>query len=125
MPEQNVIDEMGGPEVVHEVIEDMYRRVFADEALSGFFEGVDQDRLIRMQYEFVLSAFGGPVQYTGAELRSVHQGKNIQPQDYSKFVTHLVEAMEARDMDRSLIDQVLAELAMYRDKIVGISNVDG
>lgn len=122
---EELIEQVGGPEVVAELVREMYARVLQDAELSPFFEKVDQERLSRMQYEFLVSALGGPVQYTGAELSAIHAGRGITAAHFARFVGHMADAMEDRGIEPQIIDKMLGHLAMYRDKIIGSATVDG
>ena len=116
---------MGGADKVFAIVSRMYDLVLADPELSPFFADVQLDRLRKMQYEFIASALGGPVSYSGAELQAVHAGRGITPAHFSKFVGHLANAMEEQGAGQAEIDEMLGLIAMYRDRIVGGANVDG
>jgi hemoglobin len=123
--ERDLIEQIGGPESVHEIVVDMYERVFADPDLSHFFENVDRDRLAKMQLEFIVSALGGPVSQSSRELHAVHRPMNISPAQFSAFVHHFLDAMLSKGIPQRIADAAMSELATYRDRIVGSSNVDG
>ena len=125
MTEQQLLERIGGVEVVAELVREMYRRVLADPDLAPFFEKVDIERLQRMQFEFIASALGGPVSYSGAELQAIHQGRGITPTHFSQFVGHLAGAMEERGVAKEDVDKMLAQMATYRDRVIGAANVDG
>ncbi len=108
-----------------DIVGAMYARVQADPELKPFFAHATWERLQRMQFEFMAAALGGPVTYSGAEIQAIHAGRGITPQHFSKFVGHLADEMQDRGVSRSDIDAVLAQLAMYRDRITGSANVDG
>lgn len=120
-----MMDELGGVQVIREVVDEMYERVLSDDLISGHFVGVDTQHLKNMQFEFIASALGGPVRYSGAELQAAHANRGISAAHYSAFVGHLADVLETRSVPKSLIDRILGQLAMYRDRIVGSSNVDG
>lgn len=115
----------GGTVQLAEVVRDMYDRVLADPELSPFFEHVEMDRLHRMQFEFLASALDGPVDYTGAELTAIHRGRGISGHHFAKFCNHFADAAEAKGISASAIDNALARLAMYKDKVTGDANIDG
>jgi hemoglobin len=125
MPDDKFLERIGGVEAVAEIVRDMYELVLQDSELSPFFVNVDMQRLQSMQFEFIASALGGPVSYSGAELQAIHAHRGITPHHFSRFVGHLATAMERRGVASSDIDQMLGQMAMYRDRIVGASNVDG
>jgi hemoglobin len=123
--ENALLDRLGGPEGMAKIVTEMYRRVLADAELSHFFQGVSMERLHRMQYEFIVSAFGGPIAYTGAELTGVHRGRGITSKHFARFCGHFADAMEAYGSTSTDVHQALGRLAMYKDKITGDTNVDG
>ena len=125
MSDDRLLERIGGPEAVAEIVHDMYRRVLADPELATFFVNVDLERLQRMQFEFIASALGGPVSYSGAELQAIHTNRGIQAHHFSKFVGHLAAAMEARQIVKEDVDNMLGQMALYRDQIIGNATVDG
>lgn len=120
-----LFERIGGADVVYRLVNAMYEGVLGDPELKPFFEHVQLERLRKMQYEFMAAALDGPVNYSGAELQAVHAGRGITAHHFAKFVGHLVTAMEAEGIAPEIIDDMLARLAMQRDRIVGNANVDG
>ena len=49
-----------------------YRKVLTDDRVSHFFDDVDMDRQIAKQKAFLTMVFGGPVAYTGKDMRTGH-----------------------------------------------------
>lgn len=123
--EASLLDQVGGPEGLRRIVDEMYVRVLADGDLAPFFEGVEMDKLVRMQTEFIASITSGNIEYTGADLTRVHAGRGITRQHFSQFVSHLTSTLESHNVTAHAIDQVLGKLAMYNDKITGSANVDG
>lgn len=123
--EPDLLEQIGGPEGLRRVVDEMYVRVLADQDLAHFFDGVEMDKLVRMQTEFIASITSGDIQYTGSDLTRVHAGRGITRQHFTQFVGHLTAALEAHEVTAHAIDQVLGKLAMYSDKITGSTNVDG
>ncbi|SMP40742.1 hemoglobin [Neorhodopirellula lusitana] len=123
--EPDLLDQLGGPDGLRRVIDEMYVRVLSDPELSHFFAGVEMDKLVRMQTEFFASITSGDIQYTGADLTRVHAGRGITRQHFTQFVSHLSEALHSNNVTPLAIDTVLGRLAMYSDKITGSTNVDG
>jgi hemoglobin len=125
MNDQELFEQLGGVDGVAQLVELFYQRVIQDQELAPFFAKVDMDRLRKMQYEFIVSALGGPVHYSGTELREAHAGRGITNQHFAKFVGHLADAMEHQGISHHLVDAMLGRLATYRDKIVGGPTSDG
>ncbi|MGB7344199.1 MAG: group 1 truncated hemoglobin [Pirellulaceae bacterium] len=123
--EKDLFSRLGGADGITAVVKEMYRNVLADPDLSAFFEGVSQERLHMMQFQFLASAFGGPIEYTGSELTQIHAKHAITGRHFSRFCNHFAEAMESSGADPRDVDDALGKLAMFKDKITGESNVDG
>lgn len=122
---ESLFDRLGGASGVAELVEEMYARVLDDPELAPFFQNVSMDRLHRMQYQFIASALDGPVQYSGAELNSIHRGRGITAHHFASFCGHFADAVEAHGATPREVDDALGRLATYKDKITGDVNVDG
>lgn len=72
LAEQTLYEQLGGAAAVEATIDVFYRKVLADDRINSFFEGVDMDRQISKQKAFLTMAFGGPVAYSGKDLRAGH-----------------------------------------------------
>ena len=122
---QELFTRLGGADAILKVVQEMYRRVLDDSELAPFFEGVSMERLHKMQFEFLASAFDGPVNYSGAELTKIHAGRGIKGKHFALFCGHFADALEAHGVSQRDLDDALARLAMYKDKVTGEANVDG
>ncbi len=122
---KTLFESLGGAKGVSQVVSELYERVLADEQLEPFFRNADMKRIKRMQTEFISAMIDGPVHYTGAELTEIHRGRGIERKHFSRFVGHVVAALEEHGVDPALVDQILGRLALYSDRITGSTNVDG
>lgn len=57
---------------LNEILDDFYTRVYADERLGHFFEGVTKQRAIEKQHSFLRSIFTGERCYFGDRPRNAH-----------------------------------------------------
>src|ERR1019366_8717800 len=64
--------QLGGDAAVDAAVDIFYRKVLSDDRISSFFDGVDMDRQAAKQKAFLTMAFGGPHNYTGADMRRGH-----------------------------------------------------
>ncbi|MCA9129086.1 MAG: group 1 truncated hemoglobin [Planctomycetales bacterium] len=122
---ENLFEQLGGADAIAAIVATMYSSVAADEDLAHFFASADMQHLRTMQFEFIASALGGPVSYSGAELQSIHAGRGITGAHFSKFVGHLADAMQQHGATQAQIDSMLGKIALYRDRITGSANIDG
>lgn len=120
-----LFERLGGASAIADIISEMYDRVLADPELAPFFADASMDRLRKMQYHFLASAFDGPVDYSGSELTAIHSGRGIEGKHFAKFCGHFADVLEERGVAARDVDDALGRLAMYKDKITGDANVDG
>jgi hemoglobin len=85
----SLYEQLGGEAAVNAAVDVFYRKVLSDDRISQFFDDVDMDRQIAKQKGFLTMAFGGPVAYTGKDMRAGH--------------THLVQ----RGLNDSHVDAVI------------------
>lgn len=116
--EQSVYDEIGGREAVDEVVSDFYDRVLADEQLVGFFEGMDMAELHAHQVQFISAVAGGPVSYTGAEMRESHAHLDIEQDDFDAVATYLDTALHENGVCDENVEAIMSEVAALEDPIL-------
>jgi hemoglobin len=71
-PARSLYEQLGGEAAVDAAVDVFYRKVLSDDRVSRFFDDVDMDRQIAKQKGFLTMVFGGPVAYTGNDLRTGH-----------------------------------------------------
>ncbi|OBB27775.1 hemin receptor [Mycolicibacterium peregrinum] len=110
-------DQIGGGEALETVVEDFYRRVLADDELAGFFTGTNMARLKGKQVEFFAAALGGPVPYSGAPMRQVHQGRGITMHHFKLVAGHLSDSLASAGVPEPVVGQIIAAIAPLADEI--------
>ncbi|MGW6702735.1 group I truncated hemoglobin [Nocardia sp. NPDC055049] len=104
-------ERIGGRGALETVVDDLYRRVLADERLSPFFAGTNLTRTKGRQVEFFAALLGGPVPYVGVPMRAVHRGRGITVDHFNLVAGHLTDALSAAGLDRDLTDHVIGAVA--------------
>lgn len=89
----SVYEQIGGEPAVDAAVDIFYRKVLTDDRISMFFDDIDMDEQIAKQKSFLTYAFGGPITYSGQNMRDGHK--------------HLV----ARGLNDSHVDAVIELLA--------------
>ena len=69
---QPLYEQLGGQAAVDAVVDLFYRKVLTDDRVSRFFDDIDMDQQIAKQKAFLTMVFGGPVAYTGNDMRTGH-----------------------------------------------------
>jgi len=111
-------DALGAEGGIRDAVDAFYRRVMADPELAGFFAGIDMPRLRRHQVDMLVSATGGPRQYTGKDMSAAHHGLNITDAAFNKVVGHLRATLASAGADDDSIAAVVEALAPLRSSIV-------
>lgn len=118
MSEDTLYERLGGRESIVAVVDEFYDRVMADERVNYYFEDVDMTRQRAHQAQFISSVTGGPVEYTGEDMATVHEGMGITKEEFDAIATHLDDALETFDVPADERETVLEEIASYEDAIV-------
>lgn len=119
MTEQTLYERLGGEESIEAVVDRFYGHVMADDLVNGYFEDVDMQRQIAHQTQFISSVTGGPVEYTGEDMREAHEGMGINEAEFDAIAKHLNTALKEFDVPEDERESVLEEIASYQDAIVG------
>lgn len=120
-----LFDQVGGAEVVNEVVDRFYDRVTNDETLKKFFEGKSIDRIKSMQRQLFGVALGAPLEYQGKPLAEVHAGLNLTRTHLSIYIDHLLQTIEEMGIAPDQASKFVARIATYADEVLGDTTVDG
>jgi hemoglobin len=76
------------------------------------------DRIEQMLVELVSSVSGGPLKYTGRDLKSTHAAMKITEAEFDTVATHLVAALKKHEVSQAEIDELMAIIAPVKKDIV-------
>lgn len=116
-------DKLGGEPAVDSVVETFYRYVLTDERVSSFFDDTDMDRQIAKQKAFLTMAFGGPVTYSGADMRRAHaplNAKGLNANHFEAVVEILIKSLKDHGVTDELIGDVIAIAGSTRNDVLGL-----
>jgi len=109
---------VGGGPAVAAVVDRFYVLILDDDRLRGYFDGVEMARLKRHQVALVSQVMGGPVEYSGRQLRAAHEGKGISSDDFGAVAGHLVTALTEAGVEPAIIDRTVTAVAGTQPDIV-------
>ena len=92
MSTKTLYTRLGGYDAVAAVVSDLLPRLQQDPALFHFWERRPEDSLQRSKQlliDFLCSGAGGPVYYTGRDMKTSHKGMRLSDGDWSTFMGHL------------------------------------
>ncbi len=113
-------EQLGGAPAVNKAVDIFYDKLLADDRVKHFFNGVDMPKQIGKQKIFLAYAFGGPVNYTGKDMRAAHKHLDINEEHFGAVAEHLAATLKELDVPQDQIDQVLAIAGSTHDDVLDL-----
>jgi len=121
MSKPTLYERLGGYDAITAVANDLVSRLQADARLARFWQHRGEDGVKRekqLLIDFLCSSAGGPLYYTGRDMKTSHRGMNISDGDWSAFLGHLNATLEAFRVPRPERDEVVAFVQSTKPDIV-------
>ena len=121
MTKQALYERLGGYDAICAVINDLLPRLQADSRLARFWQHRGADGLERekqLLIDFLCSRAGGPLYYTGRDMKVSHQGMRISEADWSAFLGHVNDALETFQVPAAERDEVVSFVETTKRDIV-------
>ncbi|ORU92433.1 MAG: globin [Cycloclasticus sp. symbiont of Bathymodiolus heckerae] len=118
----SLYEKLGGEAAVDAAVDLFYRKVLADDRINNFFDGVDMAGQLAKQKAFLTMAFGGPNNYTGADLRTGHAHlveRGLNDSHFDAVVENLGATLTELGISDELIGEVVAVCEPTRNDILG------
>jgi hemoglobin len=111
-----VFEQFGGQPGLVSLMDLFMTKLLADPRTKPFFENADQVGVKRHLVEQFCAILGGGCAYTGRDMRSAHEGLNIERSQFNALVECLQKAMTEKGVPFRAQNQLLAKLApLHRD----------
>ena len=117
--EDSLYQKLGGKTAIDAVVDAFYVKVLADKRVKDFFADVSMDKQRRKQKEFLSFAFGGPLPWTGKDMRKAHEGMGLTEEHFNAIAENLVGTLKDFKVKQELIDQVVAIAVSTKDDVLG------
>lgn len=117
--ESSLYHKLGGKAAMNAAVDAFYVKVLADERVKHFFDDVSMDKQRRKQKEFLSAAFGGPLPWTGKDMRKAHEGMGLTEEHFNAIAENLVATLKDLKISQELIDQVVAVALTTKDDVLG------
>lgn len=117
--EDSLYQKLGGKAAMDAAIDAFYVKVLADDRVKHFFDDVSMDKQRRKQKEFLSAAFGGPLPWTGKDMRKAHEGMGLTEEHFNAIAENLVNTLKDLKISQELIDQVVAVALTTKDDVLG------
>ena len=102
-------------------VDSLLPRLQKDKKLSRFWKNRGADGVARekqLLINYLCHVTGGPVLYTGRDMRVTHKGMGIDSQDWAAFLDHAGATMEELEIPIGECDDVVAFILSLKDEIV-------
>ena len=119
---QTLFDKLGGEAAVNAAVDIFYRKVLADYRINRFFDNSDMEKQAVKQKAFLTMAFGGPNNYNGLDMRTVHKPlvkMGLNDSHFDAVMEHLVGTLTELKVPQELIAQVDAIAESTRKDVLG------
>ena len=123
MSEMTLYERLGGYDALSAVANDLLPRLQADSNLGRFWEHRGEDGIARekqLLVDFLCSNAGGPMYYSGRDMKVSHKGMRIGESDWSAFIGHLNATLDAFEVPQREHDEVVAFIQSTKPDIVEI-----
>ncbi|HUQ01335.1 MAG TPA: group 1 truncated hemoglobin [Kofleriaceae bacterium] len=113
---------LGEKPAIEAVIDKFLANVVADARINARFSHMDEAAVIKLRNHLVdqvCAATGGPCQYTGKDMVTVHTKMNVTDAEFDALVEDLVAALDELGVQPTEKGEVLGALGGMRGDIVG------
>ena len=118
---KTLYERLGGYDAIAAVSADLLGRLQADARLGRFWQNRGADGVLRekqLLVDFLCASAGGPIYYTGRDMKTSHRGMRIDERDWSAFLGHLNATLDAFRVPRAERDEVVGFVQSTRADIV-------
>ncbi len=118
----SLYNDLGGEAAVNAAVDIFYRKVLKDDRIKHFFDGVDMSKQIAKQKAFLTMAFGGPNNYSGADMRRGHAhlvAKGLNDSHFDAVMENLGATLTELKVPGNLIAQAAAIAESTRKDVLG------
>lgn len=122
--DKSLWDRLGGRPAVEAVVADFVAMAAADPQVNFFRDGrfpLDEAgvaHLKQMLVEQISSVSGGPLKYTGRDMKEVHEGMKITEAEFNALAGDLVAVLNKYKVPKAEIDELVGIIATTKPAIV-------
>ncbi|MDB4679539.1 group 1 truncated hemoglobin [Planctomycetaceae bacterium] len=119
--EKSLYERLGGYDAISAVVNNLIPRLVADEQLGRFWAHRGNDGLERekqLLIDFLAHSSGGPMYYTGRDMKLTHSGMRISDSDWDRFIQHLQTTLATVELPESESDDVISFIQSTKNEIV-------
>ena len=121
MEQQSLYARLGGYDGMTAFVNELLPRLQADEQLGRFWQHRGADGIARekqLLIHYLCTNAGGPVYYTGRDIKTSHTGMKISETDWTIFLDHAGATMAALQLPQAESEEVSAFVGSLKTDIV-------
>ena len=119
---ETLFDKYGGFTTFSSVVSKFYRKILDSDELAPYFEGINMERLMSHQTNFIATALGGPPTNEAIDLKKVHAPFNITIPHFDEIADLLSESLEESGVSDDDNNTIMALISSLMDQIVSSKN---
>jgi hemoglobin len=121
MAKKSLYERLGGYDGITTFANNLLPRLQSDSQLGRFWKNRGDDGIARekqLLVDFLCSSAGGPMYYTGRDMKLSHVGMKISESDWSVFLRHAGATMTALKVPKQECDEIVAFVQALKKDIV-------
>ncbi len=123
MSDKSLYERLGGYDAIAAVSDDLIVRIKNDDKLRRFYDHRGADGIAREQQllvDYLCASSGGPMIYTGRDMKTLHIGMRLDEEDWQRAVDHLIATLEAFTVPEPEKSEMLAFIGSLKPEIVEV-----
>ena len=121
MTKKSLYERLGGYDALTAVANDLLPRLQGDEQLGRFWRNRGDDGIARekqLLIDYLCASTGGPMYYTGRDMKTSHRGMKISESDWARFLGHAGATLDAFRVPAPEREEVVAFVLSLKPDIV-------
>jgi hemoglobin len=123
MLDKSLYERLGGYDAIAAVVAALMVRIKDDDKLRRFYDHRGADGVAREEQllvDFLCASSGGPMVYTGRDMKTLHVGMRLDADDWKRAMVHLTATLEAFDVPEQEKGEVLSFHENLKTEIVEV-----
>ena len=123
MSDKSLYQRLGGYDAIAAVVDALMVRIKDDDKLRNFYDHRGADGIAREQQllvDFLCASTGGPMVYTGRDMKPSHVGMRLDEEDWKRAMAHLTATLEAFEVPEQEKGEVMSFHENLKSEIVEV-----
>ncbi len=116
-------DRLGGYDAIAAVADELMARIKGDDKLRRFYDHRGADGIAREQQllvDYLCASTGGPMVYTGREMKPLHVGMRLDEEDWKRAMVQLRTTLDAFEVPEQEKGEVMSFHENLKSEIVEV-----